>query len=144
MDPGCVPEPAATPRELVGPAGVAAWLDSLCAQYADDVRWSAPRRGVSSVGRERVVAALARELASMAEPRVCELRRCTGPTQSFHEFTIRFHLVAPGIEGVSLPTGAEVELERLRVLTHDDDGRIAVETCIETWTWLAPSTPTGA
>ena len=69
------------------------------------------------------------------------LRRCDGQAQSFHEFTIRFHLAAPGIEGVALPLGAEVELERLRVLTHDADGRVAVETCIETWTWLAPRPP---
>ncbi|MCE3284415.1 MAG: hypothetical protein K0R70_671 [Steroidobacteraceae bacterium] len=124
--------------ELVGQAAVAAWLDGLCAQYTDDVRWSAPRRGVAYVGRARVEAALARELAAMTEPRVCVLRRSPGQAQSFHEFTIRFHLAAPGIEGVHLPLGAAVELERLRVLTHDMDGHVAVETCIETWTSLAP------
>ena len=128
------------PRELVGHATVAAWLDSLCACYADDVRWSAPRRGVASAGRGNVVAALARELAAMSEPRVNVLRHTCGKTQSFHEFTIRFHLVAPGIEGVNLPLGAEIELERLRVLTHDGEGRVAVETCIETWTSLSART----
>jgi hypothetical protein len=125
------------PRELVGHATVATWLDTLCAAYADDVRWSAPRRGVAFAGRTNVVAALVRELAAMSEPRVNVLRHTTGRTQSFHEFTIRFHLVAPGIEGVNLPLGAEIELERLRVLTHAGDGRVAVETCIETWTWLS-------
>ena len=125
------------PRELVGHATVATWLDTLCAAYADDVGWSAPRRGVAFVGRASVVASLARELAAMAEPRLNVLRHTQGKTQSFHEFTIRFHLVAPGIEGVNLPLGAEIELERLRVLTHDGAGRVAVETCIETWTWLS-------
>jgi hypothetical protein len=130
-------DPSSSTRELVGHAAVAAWLDTLCAAYADDVRWSAPRRGVAALGRARVVAHLARELAAMAGPRVSVLRHTTGTTQSFHEFTVRFHLVAPGIEGVNLPLGAEIELERLRVLTHDGDGRVAVETCIETWTWLS-------
>ena len=143
----CTPAPGAqetaAESELVGQAAVAVWLNALCAQYTDDVRWSAPRRGVSYVGRARVVAALARELAAMAEPRVCVLRRCPGQAQTFHEFTIRFHLAAPGIEGVHLPLGAEVELERLRVLTHDVDGHVAVETCIETWTSLAPRPPEG-
>ena len=129
------------PRDLVGQATVAAWLDTLCAAYTDDVRWSAPRRGVAFVGRTSVVTALVRELAAMANPRVNVLRHTTGATQSFHEFTIRFHLLAPGIEGVNLPLGAEIELERLRVLTHDADGRIAVETCIETWTWLSARKP---
>jgi hypothetical protein len=124
-------------HELAGHAAVAGWLDTLCAAYAEDVRWSAPRRGVARRGRSPVVAYLARELAAMAEPRVNVLRHTSGATQSFHEFTVRFHLVAPGIEGVNLPLGAEIELERLRVLTHDGDGRIAVETCIETWTWLS-------
>jgi hypothetical protein len=133
-----IPDGTSQPtRELVGHASVAAWLDTLCAAYAEDVRWSAPRRGVAFVGRTKVVTALVRELAAMADPRVNVLRHTTGTTQSFHEFTIRFHLVAPGIEGVNLPLGAEIELERLRVLTHDADGRIAVETCIETWTWLS-------
>jgi hypothetical protein len=124
-------------RELVGHAAVAGWLDTLCAAYAEDVRWSAPRRGVARRGRSTVVAHLAEELSAMAQPRVNVLRHTAGATQSFHEFTVRFHLVAPGIEGVNLPLGAEIELERLRVLTHDGDGRIAVETCIETWTWLS-------
>lgn len=137
------PDGPAVRSELFGQAAVAAWLDASCMHYTDDVRWCAPRRGVSFVGRTRVVAALARELAAMAEPRVCVLRHCPGQAQTFHEFTIRFHLLAPGIEGVHLPVGAEVELERLRVLTHDSGGRVAVETCIETWTWLATRPPEG-
>ena len=123
--------------ELAGRAAVATWFDALCARYADDVRWTAPRRGIAIVGRGPVTAHLVRELAAMAEPRLSVLRCCDGAAQSFHEFTIRFHLAAPGIEGVALPLGAEVELERLRVLTHDAEGRVAVESCIETWTRLA-------
>ncbi|HET7202876.1 MAG TPA: hypothetical protein VFI92_05865 [Steroidobacteraceae bacterium] len=123
--------------ELAGQAAVAAWLEALCASYADDVRWTAPRRGLAIAGRGPLTACLARELAAMADPRVCVLRRCDGQARSFHEFTIHFHLAAPGIEGVSLPLGTEVELERLRVLTHDAAGRVAVESCIETWTTLA-------
>lgn len=130
-------DPSSAPREVVGHPAVAAWFDTLAASYAEDVRWSAPRRGVALVGRAQVVSALARELASMAQPRVNVLRHTSGATQSFHEFTIRFHLVAPGIEGVNLPLGSEIELERLRVLTLDGERRIAVETCIETWTWLS-------
>ncbi|HET9692796.1 MAG TPA: nuclear transport factor 2 family protein [Steroidobacteraceae bacterium] len=129
-------ESSLSQRELSGQPAVAAWLEALCARYAEDVRWTAPRRGIALVGRGRVMTHLARELAAMADPRVCVLRCCDGQTQSFHEFTIRFHLVAPGIEGVRLPVGAEVELERLRVLTHGPGGQVAAESCIETWTWL--------
>lgn len=106
-------------------------------RYADDVRWSAPRRGLAFAGRAAVLTYLASEFEAMEAPRLSELRRCEGPAQSFHEFTIRFRLVAPGIAGVHLPLGADVELERLRVLTHDSDGRVSVESCIETWTWLS-------
>jgi hypothetical protein len=131
------PESPAARCELAGRAAIAACFDALCARYAGDVRWTAPRRGIALVGRGPVIAHLVRELAAMAEPRLCVLRRCDGQAQSFHEFTIRFHLTAPGIEGVALPLGAEVELERLRILTHDAEGRVAVESCIETWSRLA-------
>jgi hypothetical protein len=72
----------------------------------------------------------------MADPRLSVLRCCDGQGRSFYEFTLRFRL-AGGIEGVAVPLGAEVELERLRVLTHDPAGRVAEECCIETWTRLA-------
>ncbi len=139
--PDATPDALAARCELAGAAALAAWFDALCARYADDVRWVAPRRGLEINGRDRVVAHLSRELAAMAEPRLCVLRRCDGQVQSFHEFTIRFHLVAPGIEGVALPLGAEVELERLRVLTHDVEDRVTVESCIETWSRLAAGRP---
>jgi hypothetical protein len=123
-------------RELAGTAAVAAWLDELCAHYAEDVRWAAPRRGLTLAGRDRVTRHLLHELAAMADPRLCVVRCCDGQARSFHEFTLRFRLVEPGIDGVCLRPGAEVELERLRVLTSDPDGRVVVETCIETWTEL--------
>jgi hypothetical protein len=122
--------------DLAGQAAVAAWLEALCARYADDVRWTAPRRGLVLVGREPVSAHLAQELAAMADPRLSVLRCCDGQGRSFYEFTLRFRL-AGGIEGVAVPLGAEVELERLRVLTHDPAGRVVEECCIETWTRLA-------
>lgn len=112
-------------------------LEAEWVSYAEDVHWSAPRRGVALAGRAAVLEYLAGELDAMEAPRLSELRRCTGRAQSFHEYTLRFRLVAPGIVGVHLPLGAEVELERLRVLTHGPDGRVAVESCIETWTWLS-------
>jgi hypothetical protein len=121
---------------LHGTAALSAWLEAQCTGYAPDVRWSAPRRGVSLTGRSAVTGHLARELAAMAEPRLTVLRDCPGRTQSFYEFTIRFRLRTPGIEGLRLPAGSEVELERLRVLTHDGNGQVAVESCIETWTCL--------
>ena len=131
--------PAATSgADLRGASAVAHWFEDLCAGYAADVRWSAPRRGLELVGRDRVVAQLARELACMDAPEVCVLRPCCdGDARAFHEYTVRFRLLAPGIERVPLPAGAEVELERLRVLTRDARGQVATETCIETWTWLA-------
>jgi hypothetical protein len=125
-----------TACELYGRDALAAWLDAQCSCYAADLRWSAPRRGVALVGRGAVIEYLARELAAMERPRLCQLRHQARPAQTFHEFTIRFRLAGPGIEGVDLPVGAEVELERLRVLTHDAAGDIVVETCIETWTLL--------
>lgn len=122
--------------ERAGSAALRQWLDELCRDYASDVRWGAPRRGVHRTGRREVLAGLHAEQRAMAEPRLCVLRHTTGQPQRFHEFTIRFRLVAPGIEGVDLPIGTEVELERLRICTCDDMGRIVVEACIETWTQL--------
>jgi hypothetical protein len=143
-EPNTVPLPPDATADVSAPGGdhtgreaVRARLEADWLRYAEDVRWSAPRRGVSLAGRAAVLQYLAGELDAMEAPRLSELRRCDGRAQSFHEFTIRFRLVAPGIEGVHLPLGADVELERLRVLTHDADGRIAGESCIETWTWLS-------
>jgi hypothetical protein len=134
---GTVPD---EPREFAGTDALLSWLERLTLEYAPDVRWSAPRRGVSLRGPAAVLAYLREECRSMEAPRVCVLRDAKGPSQRFHEFTIRFRLLPPGIDGVGHPAGADVELERLRVCTYDESCRIVVETCIETWTWL----PVGA
>jgi hypothetical protein len=109
-------------------------------QYADDVQWSAPRRNLVLQGRESVARHLAAEYSAMSDVRITSLRESNGGAQGFHEFSVRFRLVEPGIVGVSIPPGAEVELERLRVLTRDPDGRVVSEMSVETWTWL-PAMP---
>jgi hypothetical protein len=132
------------PREFAGSDALLSWLDRLTLEYAPDVRWSAPRRGVVLRGRDAVLAHLREECRAMEAPRVCVLRDAKGPSQRFHEFTIRFRLQPPGIDGVGHPEGADVELERLRVCTYDESCRIVVETCIETWTWLSTSAGAGS
>ena len=139
---------SATPDELPEFAGrdaLRVWLDGLTADFADDIRWSAPRRGVSRRGRRAALEYLEAEIRAMDQPRVCVLRRTSGQrAQHFHEFTIRFRMASPGIEGVGFPPGAEVELERLRVSTYDEACKIVVETCIETWTWLSAPEAAGS
>jgi hypothetical protein len=132
------------PREFAGSDALARWIDRLSLEYAPDVRWAAPRRGVVLRGRAAALAHLRAECATMEAPRVCVLRDAKGRSQRFHEFTIRFRLLPPGIDGVGHPAGADVELERLRVCTYDESCRIVVETCIETWTWLPASAGGGS
>lgn len=118
-------------------SALATLVAAQVAEYAPDVRWSAPRRGLSLQGRAAVARHLRAECAVMCNARVTPLRTCGGPVQSFDEFSVRFRLLPPGLDGLALPVHAEVELERLRVLTRDAAGRVVVETCIETWTWLS-------
>jgi hypothetical protein len=61
-------------------------LESSIAEYATDVRWIAPRRGLALTGREAVAAHLLRESASMQ----VTLRTVTAPPG-----TRRTHLLAP-------------------------------------------------
>ena len=110
-------------------------------QYADDVQWSAPRRNLVLQGRESVARQLAAEYSAMSDVRITPLRESGGGAQGFHEFSVRFRLLEPGIAGVSIPPGAEVELERLRVLTRDVDGRVVSEMSVVTWTWLPAMPP---
>ena len=131
-------------HELHGTAALRRWLDLQSLDYAQNVRWSAPRRGVAFAGRAEVLAYLQRELGAMTDPRMTWLRTADGAAQTFHEFVIRFRLAAPGIVGLAFPAGADVELERLRVLTYDDQRKIAAEVCIETWTWLRPPSTDGS
>lgn len=115
--------------------GLYAGIESMRELYAEDVRWFAPRRRVEWLGREAVIGNLLREAGCMHEPRFTQLRRSHCGPQLFDEYAVRFVLAGDGIEGVALRRGDYVELERLRILTVAD-GRIAVESCIETWTVL--------
>lgn len=126
---------SANPTTLPAPDDLRAWIESLQEFYADDVRWIAPRRGVERVGREAVICNLLREVASMREPCFTHLRRSQCGSQVFDEYAVRFVLAGDGIEGVALRQGDHVELERLRILTLEE-GRVVVETCIETWSVL--------
>jgi hypothetical protein len=143
---GRVKEPATEECdcEVVGRDALRLWVERLTADYAADVRWSAPRRGLSLRGRAAVADQLRAEWQAMASPRLCVLRDARGRAQRFHEFTIRFRLDAPGIDGLDFPVGAEVELERLRIVTCDDACRIVAETCIETWSWLPAPAAAGS
>lgn len=105
------------------------------AGYAPDVVWVAPRRGISWAGRDRVVSGLLREAASMQGLSVTRLRSCVGDGQVIDEFVARFTYSGEGIENLLLPAGAQVELERLRILTLSGQ-RVTLETAIETWTLL--------
>lgn len=120
------------PGDLDGLRTVIATLRDL---YVEDVRWTAPRRGIEWVGRETVIRNLLREAASMHEPRFTSLRRRSCGAQVFDEYAVRFVLAGDGIDGVELRRGDHVELERLRILTIVE-GRITVESCIETWSVL--------
>ena len=129
-----------TAAEQAAKPGLAPFFAAQVDQYADDVQWSAPRRNLVLQGRESVARQLAAEYSAMSDVRITSLRESAGGAQAFHEFSVRFKLVEPGIAGVSIPPGAEVELERLRVLTRDSDGRVVSEMSVETWTWL-PAMP---
>ncbi len=112
-------------------------IDAFRASYAPNVIWDAPRRGVSWMGRDQVVTKLLREAAAMQGVRFTRLRQNMGDAQIIDEFVARFTYSGEGIENVDLPAGAEVELERLRILTLAND-LVTLETAIETWTVLDP------
>jgi hypothetical protein len=111
-------------------------LTDLCALYAPTVHWSAPRRGLAIDGREQVTATLVREAGSMQIIDFSRVRRIADSSKIIDEFAVRFIYSGTGIEGVELAAGAQVELERLRLLTLRD-GAVEAETCIETWTVLS-------
>lgn len=105
------------------------------AQYAPNVIWEAPRRGITWIGRDAVLAQLLREAAAMQNMRFTRLRQVVGDVQITDEFVARFCYAGDGIDRVDLRPGAEVELERLRILTLNN-GLVTLETAIETWTVL--------
>jgi hypothetical protein len=103
--------------------------------YATDVRWEAPRRGLTWRGRDAVVRNLLRECAAMRDPEYVPVRRVAGADRIIDEYAVRFVYAGEGIEAAPLAACDRVELERLRVLELVA-GRVVVETSIETWTVL--------
>lgn len=103
--------------------------------YAPDVIWEAPRRGLTWLGRDRVIGNLLREAAAMEDPQLTRVRRTVGDVRVIDEWVVRFRYAGEGIARVNLPAGAAVELERVRILTLAN-GLVTLETAIETWTVL--------
>lgn len=133
--------PPSTP-DLLFP--LAAFLDRARVQYADDVRWRAPRRGLVIDGREPLLALLCAEAAAMRAVELQPLRRAVAGGRLVDESVVRFIYAGYGIAGLDQPAGTRVELGRVRLLELRD-GRVQGETCIETYTPLAPAdgSPTG-
>lgn len=104
-------------------------------QYAPDVVWEAPRRGIVWSGRDQVLAGLLREAAAMGDLCHTQVRLAVRDGQVTDEFVARFTCRGAGIERMDLPQGARVELVRLRILSIED-GLVTQETAIETWTLL--------
>lgn len=105
------------------------------ASYAPGVVWDAPRRGVTWLGREKVVQKLLREAAAMQDLSFTRLRQSARDTQIIDEFVARFTYSGEGIDNLDAPAGAQVELQRLRILTLANE-QVMLETAIETWTVL--------
>jgi len=105
--------------------------------YANNVKWTAPARGIERVGREEVIRNLLREAGAMQEPDYTALRRCVTERQIIDEYAIRFVYAGQGIDNAPAERGDFVELKRVRILELSS-GRIAAETCIENWTVLLP------
>jgi hypothetical protein len=105
--------------------------------YATNVKWCAPGRCVTRVGREDVVRYLLREASAMQDPEYTALRRNAGERQIIDEYAVRFVYSGCGIDNAPVAKGDFVELKRVRILelTH---GKVSAETCIENWTVLEP------
>ena len=131
-------DPRDTHTEL--PASPLALIEGIQCGYAPNVMWCAPRRGVTLMGRGKVMEYLLREAAAMQDLQITRLRCNCSDVQIIDEFVARFRYSGEGIEGVELPAGAAVELVRLRILTLTNK-RITLETSIERWTVLDPPAP---
>jgi hypothetical protein len=105
--------------------------------YAANVKWSAPCRSVTRVGREEVVQHLLREASAMQDAEYTVLRRNAGERQIIDEYAVRFVYAGAGIENAPVGAGDFVELKRVRILELAS-GKVAAETCIENWTVLLP------
>jgi hypothetical protein len=123
-------------KQPTAPPSLLALIEENRGSYAPNVVWYAPRRGITWIGREKVVENLLREAAAMQELQFTRLRCTCSDVQVIDEFVVRFRYSGTGIENVALPAGAAVELERLRILTLANK-QITLETSIETWTVLA-------
>jgi hypothetical protein len=128
-------DPRETPSSA--PASPLALIQQIQGSYAPEVVWDAPRRGITWIGRDKVMENLLREAAAMQELQITRLRCSCSDVQVIDEFVARFRYSGEGIDNVELPAGAAVELERLRILTLANR-RITLETSIETWTVLEP------
>ncbi len=117
------------------PSSPLAQVEGIQCSYAPNVMWCAPRRGVTWIGRNKVMENLLREAAAMQDLQITRLRCSCTDVQVIDEFVARFRYSGEGIESVSLPAGAAVELERLRILTLANK-LITLETSIEKWTVL--------
>ena len=104
--------------------------------YREDVHWSAPARGLVHRGRDNLIAQLLSETAAMQNPRFTRLRCSTGDRQCIDEYAVLFTCVGQGIVGAPVSAGDLVELKRVRILDLLE-GKVAKETCIETWSVLA-------
>ena len=105
--------------------------------YATNVKWCAPGRCVTRVGREEVVRHLLREASAMQDPEYTALRRNAGEQQIIDEYAVRFVYAGRGIDNAPVVAGDFVELKRVRILELTS-GKVSAETCIENWTVLMP------
>ena len=124
-------------KQPTAPPSLLALIEENRGSYAPNVVWYAPRRGLTRIGREKVIENLLREAAAMQELQFTRLRCTCSDVQVIDEFVVRFRYSGTGIENVTLPAGAAVELERLRILTLANK-QITLETAIEKWTVLEP------
>jgi hypothetical protein len=105
--------------------------------YAPNVKWCAPCRRVTRVGREEVVRHLLREASAMYDAEYTTLRRNAGERQIIDEYAVRFVYAGVGIDNAPAGEGDFVELKRVRILELSS-GKVSAETCIENWTVLLP------
>ena len=112
-----------------------AFILSARALYTENVQWVAPCRGITCSGREQVIRHLLREASAMHAPEFTVLRRSNAEHQAVDEYVVRFTYTGEGIENAPISGGELVELKRVRIMELAA-GRVARETCIETWSVL--------
>ena len=114
------------------------FCDTVRDQYLENARWSAPVRGVTYLGREVVMAHLVKEAAAMRGAEFTRLRCSANEAQCIDEYAVLFTYTGEGITSAPISAGDLVELKRVRILDLLG-GKVATETCIETWSVLAPA-----